>query len=366
MARNEWFSSFSEKAMEKTYAEGPERSLQIAGAALAHIKKHGISANPNNFVVWYEYCAGANPKVKQALAPFLDGNATLSDQVCDEIYSLLYAEKAELDQAENWSARIETIVDRVSGALEHGNANAEGYDTALKSFSNSIKAAEDLAALAPAVGLMDSETQAMASVIQGLQAQVVAAKSEVAQLSQELDQARDEAVLDALTGIGNRKGFDSTLADAMANATQFGGPLSLILCDIDHFKAFNDKYGHPVGDQVLRVVGKTLHEQTKGQDYPARYGGEEFAVILPETPIEGARILAENIRKAIGSKKLRRRGSEEALEPITISLGVTILAPGETGAAFVDRADRALYSAKRAGRNRVIVDHPQQPAARVG
>jgi diguanylate cyclase len=133
------------------------------------------------------------------------------------------------------------------------------------------------------------------------------------------------------------------------------------MCDIDHFKAFNDTWGHQTGDQVLRLVANCLSENVKGRDTAARYGGEEFVVILPQTQLAGAVNLANQIRAKVESKKLVKKSTGDILGIITISCGVTQYDPNESAEDFVRRADECLYAAKRAGRNRVISE-TQVPA----
>lgn len=128
------------------------------------------------------------------------------------------------------------------------------------------------------------------------------------------------------------------------------------MVDIDHFKRFNDTHGHQVGDQVLRLVAKTLTDCVRAGDLPARYGGEEFAVVLPKTGIQVARPIAERIRTTLAARKIIRRNTGEGLGGITISIGAALYHPGETPAALVARADSALYAAKRQGRNRLVVE----------
>ena len=158
---------------------------------------------------------------------------------------------------------------------------------------------------------------------------------------------------DSLTGLFNRKAFDERLALATADSLEGGGTLCLLLIDIDHFKRFNDTWGHQVGDQVLRLVGECLRMNVKGKDTAARYGGEELAIILPDTAIDDAVTLAEQIRKAIGSMNIVKKKSREAIGPVTVSIGAAQFRHGETPDDFVARADHALYAAKEAGRNRV-------------
>jgi diguanylate cyclase len=125
---------------------------------------------------------------------------------------------------------------------------------------------------------------------------------------------------------------------------------------IDHFKTFDDTYGHLTGDQVLRLVALSVKQNVKGQDMAARYGGEEFAIILPNTVLRSAVTVAEHIRRAVMSKELMKRSTGEHLGRITISIGVAMLRPGDTAQSLIGRADACLYAAKRAGRNRVICE----------
>jgi diguanylate cyclase len=124
------------------------------------------------------------------------------------------------------------------------------------------------------------------------------------------------------------------------------------MCDIDHFKKINDNYGHLFGDKVIRAVAQVLTDNVKGRDTAARYGGEEFIVLLPNTPLEGARALAEKIRSTIEGGRIKKGGGEETAK-VTISLGVSRYAPGESSASFIERADKALYVSKQSGRNQV-------------
>ena len=143
---------------------------------------------------------------------------------------------------------------------------------------------------------------------------------------------------------------------AVQNALANGEPLSLLMFDIDHFKSFNDSYGHLTGDQVLRLVGMSLKQTIKGQDITARYGGEEFAVVLPNTALRQALTVADHIRRAVMAKELKKKSTGEILGRVTISVGVSMLKPGDDTDSLIERADACLYAAKRNGRNRVICE----------
>jgi len=186
---------------------------------------------------------------------------------------------------------------------------------------------------------------------------------EIHRLRENLNAVRHEAWTDGLTGIANRKRFDAGLEEAAAAAEAEGSPLSLLLVDIDHFKKFNDTYGHRIGDQVLRLVAQSLKDGVKGADLPARYGGEEFAIVLPETERANAAILANNLRDRLARKELKNVRTEALYGRITISIGVAQYRPGEALAELVQRADEALYEAKAAGRDCVITEADLRPGA---
>ena len=165
---------------------------------------------------------------------------------------------------------------------------------------------------------------------------------------------RTESATDALTSLGNRKFFNSALEKAVASAHQSHEPLSLLLADVDHFKAINDTYGHVVGDRVLRFIAMALRQSLKGNQVAARYGGEEFAIILPDTGIDVAVRLADRLRYSVMKGELVKQSTGQKHSSLTISIGVAALHPGATAQSLVEAADVCLYAAKRSGRNCVV------------
>ncbi|GGC04955.1 diguanylate cyclase response regulator [Marinobacterium zhoushanense] len=165
------------------------------------------------------------------------------------------------------------------------------------------------------------------------------------------------AITDPLCNIANRRGFEDYLAREWRCAARAGQPVSLLMIDIDFFKAFNDHYGHPAGDQCLRQVAALIGSAlSRPADLAARYGGEEFVCVLPETAAEGALVLANRVRDAVANSALMH-GDSPLGERLTISLGVATLKPSTANepADLIERADRALYDAKKAGRDRIAV-----------
>jgi diguanylate cyclase (GGDEF)-like protein/PAS domain S-box-containing protein len=186
------------------------------------------------------------------------------------------------------------------------------------------------------------------------------------QLERELERL---ARTDPLTGLGNRRGFDQALAAELARAGRSGQPLSLLLCDLDHFKPFNDYYGHPAGDACLAAVGRVLESVARRPgDLVARYGGEEFALILSGTPLEGAVDVARRLREGVRALAIPHEHND-GFGVVTISAGVACVVGAWSGSEILDLVDRALYQAKAEGRDCFVAvrqAHPPASAGRAG
>jgi len=162
------------------------------------------------------------------------------------------------------------------------------------------------------------------------------------------------SAIDALTGLGNRGAFDQKLAEETYRSSRYKSPLSLLLIDVDRFKEYNDSYGHPAGDVALQTVARLLRGVGRPSDFVARFGGEEFAILLPATGREGACVLAERLRKSVIAASFAHR-------PVTVSIGAsTITAESQDGTALIQASDKALYDAKRRGRNRTVYIDSEQ------
>jgi diguanylate cyclase (GGDEF)-like protein len=164
------------------------------------------------------------------------------------------------------------------------------------------------------------------------------------------------ATVDALTGQHNRRWFEETWPRLVSRFKYSGEPLSIVMVDIDHFKSFNDRFGHAVGDLVLTSVAKTLAQQVRPTDMVVRMGGEELLIVLPHTDLKGAILAAERVRTAVANAKSQTPDGA-TLPQVTISLGVSLLTRDDTPTTAVERADRALYQAKAEGRNRVVANN---------
>jgi diguanylate cyclase len=183
-------------------------------------------------------------------------------------------------------------------------------------------------------------------------------RSQIEKLRWSLAEAQELGLRDPLTALSNRRCFDINLAKEIEEARAQGSDMCLVMSDIDRFKSVNDTFGHQIGDEIIKVFARLLSSNVKGRDTVARFGGEEFAIILPETGLEDAQTLTENIRRQLEVKQLAVNTSGEPIGRVTASFGVAQLSVLDDAETLVQRADAKLYEAKAAGRNCVVVDRP--------
>ncbi|WP_338723534.1 GGDEF domain-containing protein [Devosia sp. XK-2] len=329
------------------------RALGYANAAFDLLKRSGIPPYPQFYELLYTYATGVNPSLNNRINAIFRSGTVPSSQLAETLYNEFLKSDVN-DRMSSMSERMHARIEAVHEAIDSAMTTANAYSGSLQSASGDLQrdlSSNDMQALATR---LLAETRRMQDTNRQLETKLEASREDIAALQRDLDDMRRESMLDPLTKIANRKSFDEGLADAIKDATRTGDALSLILVDIDHFKTFNDTYGHQTGDQVLRLVAMTLKSNIKGKDLAARYGGEEFVAVLPSTDLDGAVIVAENVRKAIQAKELLKRSTNEKLGRITASFGVAEFTPRDNAASLIERADQCLYAAKHAGRNKVV------------
>jgi diguanylate cyclase len=247
-------------------------------------------------------------------------------------------------------------IDQVMAMIDAAIGSAASYREALAGAKEEIAKTGNRDQLRGIVESLVRTTRDVEIANQALQQRLSDSRKEIKTLEKNLAVVRTESLTDPLTTLANRKFFNNAIHRLIVEAETRGHPLSVVLTDIDHFKNFNDSYGHLTGDQVLRLVATAVKCEIKGQDIAARYGGEEFAILLPRTALTSAVTVAEHIRGSVMRKELVRRSTGECLGRVTISLGVATWRRGDTISSLMERADACLYAAKRAGRNCVIAE----------
>jgi len=206
------------------------------------------------------------------------------------------------------------------------------------------------------VGTLMGLTGSMIERTRGVEEQLRIACEEIRQLRDSLAEAQEAANQDPLTGLPNRRALDTRLAAATENARESGRPFAIAICDIDHFKAFNDRFGHQIGDEVIKFVATSLAKDGGERLFAARYGGEEFVVLFEGVNAKQAGVEIDRIRAAIGARDLKINATGQTLGRLTFSAGVSELGVDDDGSsAMLKRADVSLYEAKSKGRNQVVI-----------
>jgi diguanylate cyclase len=342
--------------MPPTPAGEYERTVAFAEIAFGQIKALRQPASPRNYEVWYTYATGYNPSLNQSINEALAKNGTLTDADLEQVYATYISATRLSDKIDSVGSRVMDEISQVMAMMDAAVGSASTYTENLSSVSDKLGNSKDRESLRAIVESLVATANEMRQSNHALEERLTASKEEINQLQENLAVVRNESLTDPLTSLANRKHFDERLQQCMAEAEERREPLSLVMTDIDHFKNFNDNWGHLTGDQVLRLVAISMKQNVKGQDIAARYGGEEFAVILPNTVLRSALTVADHIRRAVMGKELMKRSTGQNLGRVTISLGVATARKGDTLQSLIARADACLYAAKRNGRNRVICE----------
>jgi diguanylate cyclase len=331
-----------------------ERTHDVAIKALEKIESLGLKPIPQLYELWFRYFQG-DPEISLAIDRH---TAPLDEVACHKLYKRHLSDSARDEAVRKIGDQIQAAMSGVLEMLASAQSETKDYDQNLNEMSDKLRSAESIEDLGIVIAAIAEDTRRMVEKNQSLELQLVHSSKQVTELRQNLDDVRREAMTDGLTGLVNRKAFDKHIRDCAEEAAVSGLPLTLLMLDIDHFKTFNDNFGHQTGDQVLRLVARTLTDGVKGRDIAARYGGEEFAIILPDTPFQFGVKVAEALRQGMEQKEVVNRASQRHMGSITLSVGVAELRPGESITDFITRADAALYDAKRQGRNRVVAARP--------
>ncbi|MDB5704104.1 MAG: hypothetical protein JWN66_1220 [Sphingomonas bacterium] len=325
--------------------DGGARLFDSIGRFLA---EHRLSPDPRHYAFAYRVFTDRGGPLAQAVASLTDGGFRLSSRDIEslggEIGSLNTADTPETAKkaADGLVAQTQMQVDGFSDMMQAMRAETQGFGRDLAASADAIRGSHD------GVEEVVRLTGVMLERVRAAETKLDAATSEATELRAKLEEARDNARRDPLTDLPNRRAFE----EAYAAQAAAGATLCVAVCDIDHFKLVNDRFGHAVGDRVLKAVGEALAEACEGH-LVARYGGEEFAVLFSGIGSQAAMATLEKARGTVAAKRYRLRESDEPLGAVTFSAGLTEASCDEALGAAFGRADRLLYAAKDAGRNQL-------------
>lgn len=326
------------------YHQTPKETNTLLTQIVETLSRHDLPINPINFSVLYQFFSNINNE----LIAHLEGKAQTDqwdEYVLEFAYDQFVKEPRHLS-SDNFSQLTDTVAS-MNHASQNALSSVNSLDTQLtQTTQNSPSDAHVLAQFAKTVEKIKADQAALNAIVQ--QAQLQTQK-----IQAELEQAKLEALTDSLTGLQNRKGLDafylrSVIQNSVSN-------LAALVIDIDHFKSFNDNFGHLVGDLILRRLARMIATITDDLGEVFRFGGEEFVVLLPNADQLTAATLAESIRSQISQVRFRHTRTNEALPKMTVSVGVTNRKQSDDLSSLLERADQALYQAKRDGRNKVSI-----------
>ena len=331
---------------------GPE-AYSMARRAVEALEAASVWPTPLNFELWLQYLSDPAGALGREIERMLAAGEPLTEATA-EMLAAEYLPRARLTEEIRDAGRVlDRELSSVSEAISRAHRAQSDYGRTLEGAAGSLESADGAGQIQAIVSGLSDATHKVQKDNEALEKKLEVSTREIARLSEHLEQVRRDSMTDALTNLANRKAFDEQLESACQTALAEGARLSLAVLDIDHFKRFNDTWGHQTGDQVLRYVASVLGKAAADPRIAARYGGEEFAIIFPRESLPEVEAALEGVRKEIGSRALRRRSTNDDLGAVTVSIGFAHRRGGETAASLLGRADAALYASKRSGRNRV-------------
>ncbi|MCX7100235.1 MAG: diguanylate cyclase [Methylobacter sp.] len=319
------------------------------------MSKHKIAIDPLNFTVFYEYIAGRNISLNHEIDMLLSTQTVFTSKLNLNLFNKHIC-NISLKSLEKINCNLLNLINNTSEAIDITGVKANAATIHFQSYSKKLEDNQGVSDIKMILTEIMTETLNLAATSSILQDQLDKSAIELNLLRQELAETNEMAKTDALTGLFNRRTFDQKLDEHINTNKQDNSELCLLLLDLDHFKKVNDTFGHQVGDNVLRYTANLMKQHIIDHHYAARYGGEEMAIIMPDTPFNKAMEIAEKIRGALAKHPLKRKDSKESIGIVTVSIGVSSLKPNDSIETLVERADKAMYLAKKNGRNQVMAE----------
>jgi diguanylate cyclase len=328
-------------------------ATSIADRASRFMSQHAVPPTPENFSVWFNYAMGASPALRKTIDILVANKRKFDSATNHDLYVTYVKPRADSGVAEDFPEQLQSVISSAKEFLATAISDNRTQIETLGEVSSQCGASSDPR---PIIERLVKELSNATARASSLEANFIETSEELDKIRDSLKLAEQHSNTDALTGLANRRALEEFVRSAQITSMETGEPLSILMIDIDDFKKFNDSFGHQVGDQVLRLVAKVLQENVRGDDMAARYGGEELMAVLPGTAVDICAEVAERIRRRISEARLTRRATGEEISSVTVSVGVAQFRLAESAEMMIERCDRALYQAKRSGRNRTITE----------
>ena len=313
-----------------------------------------IAPTPENYTLWYTYASKDIPALNIELDQLLQNHKICPPIQSEILYKTFISSPKDITTL-NLRQNLEKMLIELDQSLADTHSDTTEFQKVCNKIFDNLNSANEnnwpIESVMPLLKKLENDASKMHHSTSFFIENLASAKNEIETLKIKLKESQKEALYDSLTGLLNRHAFDIALSNYMRDSSQ---GLILILGDIDHFKTFNDKWGHLLGDQILNVVGKKFNAMMEYGATAYRFGGEEFAVLLLSRNFKLSRRLAETIRQSMEKLVLKDKKTGSRIDKITLSFGISELREGELLSHFIERADKNLYKAKRLGRNRVL------------
>ncbi|MFT5756187.1 MAG: diguanylate cyclase [Alteromonadaceae bacterium] len=322
-------------------------AINISEETNLFLFEYTIAPSPANYSVIYLYVSKRNREITELIDKKLKNNETLDPEFMDQLFYNFVSSSKNIEKV--ILTPFEKILSKSIATIESQVANEKLTQLNLKKADNVLAQGEHSKSLQQVVKFLITTIEKSKHQHQSLTNDLTKTSKEVQQLKVKLEESRNEALLDALTGLWNRRGCEEKLKAVGLENTH-----ASFIIDIDNFKKVNDQFGHYIGDNVIKRVAKSIKDNINEQDIAVRYGGEEFVVVMLNKTKNEAHATAEKIRLTINKLKLVQRESNTTLPPISVSIGITQVANDSHWLSVFQRADIALYQAKNSGRNRCV------------
>jgi diguanylate cyclase len=327
-------------------ASGGDPAKRLYDRIGTFLVEQRLDPDPANYTFAYHILGDPGGPLARAVASLTDGGVRLTQRDIDS----LDCEVKPVANAAGIKAKADGLVAQTQMQVEGFEDMVQAIRMETEGFGRDLAASAEAitrsANVVPELGEVARITAAMIERVRSAESRLESATREASDLRAKLEEARDNARRDPLTDLPNRRAFEEAYAAQVASGT----PVCVAVCDVDHFKSVNDRFGHAVGDRVLKAIAEALTTTCTGH-LVARYGGEEFAILFSGVTLEAARVTLDTARATVETKRYKLRESDEPLGEVTFSAGITAATAADTYQAAFQRADRLLYSAKTDGRN---------------